>query len=119
MARNHSRVTRPGLQAHAKQRRNDAPRQAPEHRRRCRARRVALGIDADSFDLKTRIDMLADAHAGLNAAMKSRAAEGRLFVVDHATLVDDIDKVFDDMDGRVIQSPFEVTTAQYGSARRE
>ena len=52
--------------------------------------------------------MASDAHACLDEAAKASLA-GRLFVVDHATLVDDLDSVLDDMRGRVIRPPFEVT----------
>ena len=52
--------------------------------------------------------MASDAHACLDEAAKASLA-GRLFVVDHATLVDDLDSVLDAMSGRVIQPPFEVT----------
>jgi hypothetical protein len=71
-------------------------------------RSVVLGVDADGLDLKTQTDMAEDAHAGLDAAAKAAQA-GRLFVVDHATLIDDLNGVLDDMDGRVIQPPFDVT----------
>ena len=71
-------------------------------------RSVVLGSHADSLDLRERVAMATDAHAALDAAARASLA-GRLFVVDHATLVDDMDSVLADMSERVIQPPFEVT----------
>jgi hypothetical protein len=65
-------------------------------------RSVVLGVDADGLDLKTQTDMAAEAAAKATLA-------GRLFVVDHATLIDDLAGVLDGMNGRVIQPPFDVT----------
>ena len=53
-------------------------------------RSVVLGSHADSLDLRERVAMASDAHAGLDAAARASLA-GRLFVVDHATLVGDVD----------------------------
>ena len=71
-------------------------------------RSVVLGSHADSLDLREQVAMASDAHACLDAAAKASLA-GRLFVVDHATLVDDLDSDRRRHDGRVIRPPFEVT----------
>ena len=49
-----------------------------------------------------------DARTRLDAAATASLA-GRLFVVDHATLLDDLDSVVGTMRGRIIRPPFEVT----------
>ena len=71
-------------------------------------RRVVLGVDADALDMKTRIEMAEDAHAGLNAAMIAAAA-GCLFVVEHATLADNLSQILDDTNGGAVPPPFDVT----------
>ena len=71
-------------------------------------RSVILGSHVDSIDLRERVAMATDAHAALDAAARASLA-GRLFVVDHAPLVDDMDFVLADMNERFIQPPFDVT----------
>jgi hypothetical protein len=71
-------------------------------------RRVILGSHVDSIDLRERVAMATDAHAALNAAARASLA-GRLFVVDHAPPVDDMDFILADMNERFIQPPFDVT----------
>jgi hypothetical protein len=44
---------------------------------------------AGNLDLREPVALASDAHACLDAAAKASLA-GRLFVVDHATLVDDL-----------------------------
>ena len=55
-------------------------------------RSVVLGSRADSLDLREQVAMASDAHACLDEAAGASLA-GRLFVVDHATLVDDLDPI--------------------------
>ena len=69
---------------------------------------VVLGSYADRLDLWERVAEASDAHAGLDAAARASLA-GRLFVVDYATLVDDLDFISDAMRGRAIRVPFDVT----------
>jgi hypothetical protein len=72
-------------------------------------RSVVFGSCADSLDFRERVGMASsDAHARLDAAATASLA-GRLFVVDHATLLDDLDSVVSAMRGSVIRPPFEVT----------
>ena len=71
-------------------------------------RSVVFDSHADRLNFRERVAMASDAHACLDEAAKA-SLTGRLFVVDHATLVDDVDSVLDLMRGRVIQPPFEVT----------
>ena len=72
-------------------------------------RNVVFGSCADSLDFRERVWMApSDARARLDAAATASLA-GRLFVVDHATLLDDLDSVVGAMRGRVIRPPFEVT----------
>ena len=52
--------------------------------------------------------MATDARAALDAAARASLA-GRLFVVDLAALVGDVDFVLADMNERFIQPPFDVT----------
>ena len=61
-------------------------------------RSVVLGSRADSLDLREQVAMASDTHACLDEAAKASLA-GRLFVVDHATLVDDLDLIADAMRG--------------------
>jgi hypothetical protein len=68
-------------------------------------RSVVFGSCPDSLDFRERREMASsDAHTRLDAAATASLA-GRLFVVDHATLLEDLDSVC----GRVIRPPFEVT----------
>ena len=56
-------------------------------------RSVVFGSCADSLDFRERRGMASsDARARLDAAATASLA-GRLFVVDHATLLDDLDSV--------------------------
>jgi hypothetical protein len=72
-------------------------------------RRVVFGSCIGGLDLvTTSFEMASDAHASLDAAAGASLA-GRLFVVDYATLVDDLTFIVDAMSGRVIQPPFDVT----------
>ena len=71
-------------------------------------RSVVLGSRADSLNLREQVAMASDTHACLDEAAKASLA-GRLFVVDHATLVDDLDSVLAGMRGRVVRTPFETT----------
>jgi hypothetical protein len=71
-------------------------------------RSVVLGSHADRLDLRERIAMASDAHACLDEAAKASLA-GRLFVVDHATLVDDLNPIANAMTGRIVRPPFETT----------
>ena len=71
-------------------------------------RSVVLGSHTDHLDLRERVAMASDAHACLDAAAKASLAD-QLFVVDHATLIDDRDLIVDAMTGRVVRSPFETT----------
>jgi hypothetical protein len=72
-------------------------------------RSIVLGSHAGNLDLREQVAMASDAHACLDEAAKASLA-GRLFVVDHATLVDDVDSVLAAMRGRVIRPRFDVTT---------
>ena len=71
-------------------------------------RRVILGPRADSIDLREQVAIATDAHAALDGAATASLA-AQLFVVDHVTLVDDVDSVLDVVRGHVIQPPFDVT----------
>jgi hypothetical protein len=71
-------------------------------------RSIVLGSHADSLSLQEQVTTASDAHADLDVAAGASLA-GRLFVVDHATLVDDVDSVLDLMRGRVVRPPFDVT----------
>jgi hypothetical protein len=71
-------------------------------------RSVVLGPQADRLDLREQVAMASDAHTSLDVAAGA-SLSGRLFVVDYATLVDDVDFVLAAMRGRVIQPPFDVT----------
>jgi hypothetical protein len=71
-------------------------------------RSVVLGSHADNLDLWERVAMASDAHACLDRAAKASLA-GRLFVVDHATLVDDLNPIANAMTGRIVRTPFETT----------
>jgi hypothetical protein len=71
-------------------------------------RSIVLGFHAGSLSLQEQVAMASDAHADLDAAAGASLA-GRLFVVDHATLVDDLDSVLGGMRGRVVRTPFETT----------
>jgi hypothetical protein len=71
-------------------------------------RSVVLGFHADSLDLREQVALASDAHACLDEAAKASLA-GRLFVVDHATLIDDLDPIADTMTGRIVRPPFETT----------
>jgi hypothetical protein len=55
-------------------------------------RSVVLGSHAGRLHLREQVAMASDAHACLDEAAKASLA-GRLFVVDHATLVDDLDSL--------------------------
>jgi hypothetical protein len=52
-------------------------------------RSIVHGSRADSLDLREQVAMASDTHACLDEAAKASLA-GRLFVVDHATLVGDL-----------------------------
>ena len=71
-------------------------------------RSVVFDSHADRLNFRERVALASDAHACLYEAAGASLA-GRLFVVDHATLVDDLDPIADAMTGRVVQPPFEVT----------
>ena len=75
-------------------------------------RNVVFGSCTDSLDFRGRVwvepSEPSDARARLDAAATASLA-GRMFVVDHATLLDDLDFVVGNMRGRVIRLPFEVT----------
>jgi hypothetical protein len=71
-------------------------------------RSIVLGSHSDRLDLREQVAMASDAYACLDEAAKASLA-GRLFVVDHATLVDDLDPFADAMAGSDIQPPFDVT----------
>jgi hypothetical protein len=71
-------------------------------------RSVVLSSHAGNLDLREQVAMATDAHASLDAAAGASLA-GRLFVVDHATLVDDLDSVLGAVSGRVIRPQFHVT----------
>ena len=53
-------------------------------------RGVVLSSHAGNLDLRERVAMMTDARAALDAAATASLA-GRLFIVDHAPLVDDVD----------------------------
>jgi hypothetical protein len=71
-------------------------------------RSVILGPCVDSVDLVERVAMVTDARAALDAAATASLA-GRLFVVEHAALVDDLNSVLAYVNERFIQPPFDVT----------
>ena len=71
-------------------------------------RSIVLGFQADKLDLKAQTEMASDAHACLDEAAKASLA-GQLFVIDHATLIDDLGPIADAMTGRVVRPPFETT----------
>ena len=71
-------------------------------------RSVVLGSQFKNLDLREQVAMASDAHACLDAAAGASLA-GRLFVVDHATLLDDLDPIAHAMTGRVARPPFETT----------
>ena len=71
-------------------------------------RSVVLGSQFNNLDLREQVAMASDAHACLDAAAGASLA-GRLFVVDHATLLDDLDPIARRHDGRVARPPFETT----------
>jgi hypothetical protein len=70
-------------------------------------RRVAL-VSADSLRWRNEAAVASAARAGLDAAAKASLA-GRLFVVDYATLVDDLGSLMEAMKERAIWPPFDVT----------
>ena len=70
-------------------------------------RSVVLGSRADSLNLREQVALASDAHACLDEAVKASLA-GRLFVVDHATLVDDLDYSRGHA-GRIVRTLFETT----------
>ena len=71
-------------------------------------RSVVLGSHSNNLDLREQVAMASDAHACLDAAAGASLA-GRLFVVDHATLLDDLDPIAHAITGRVVRPPFETT----------
>jgi hypothetical protein len=71
-------------------------------------RSIVLGSHADSPSLQEQVTTASDAHACLDEAAKASLA-GRLFVIDHATLVDDLDPIANAMTGRIVRPPFETT----------
>jgi hypothetical protein len=69
---------------------------------------VVLGSQFNNLDSREQVAMASDAYACLDAAAGASLA-GRLFVVDHATLLDDLDPIARAMTGRVARPPFETT----------